>query len=110
VQENQLGKNRKVNRDELFGNTPQQPLDAKNEIQPDPQQQVMGKTRMINEIQMQIKSTFDSELEKLRSEMNSRQRALRDQMEHMKADAEKAMKERNEANEELKRMKELLDK
>ena len=70
----------------------------------------MGKTKILNEIQEQIKNNFDEELHKLRQEMNSRQKQLRNQMENLKGEAERAMKERNEANEELKRMKELLDK
>lgn len=70
----------------------------------------MGKTKILNEIQEQIKMNFDTELDKLRKEMNSRQKQLRDQMEGLKAEAEKAMNERNEAHEELRRMKELLDK
>lgn len=75
-----------------------------------PPEQIMGKTRILNEIQEQVKKNFDTELDKLRKEMNSRQKQLREQMEGLKAEAEKAMRERNEANEELRRMKELLDK
>lgn len=104
---------KKPRREELFGNNNDPPQNKFNSPPPpdaQQQQQSMGKTKMVNEIQQQIKSTFDAELDKLRSEMSSRQRALRDQMESLKNDAEKAMKERNEANEELKRMKELLDK
>jgi hypothetical protein len=75
-----------------------------------PPEQMMGKTKIMNEIQEQVKKNFDTELDKLRKEMNSRQSQLREQMEGLKAEAEKAMRERNEANGELKRMKELLDK
>jgi len=76
---------------------------------PPPSQQ-FGKTRIMNEIQEQIKSNFEEELNKLRSEMNSRQKELRKQMESLKAEADRALRERNEANEEVRRMKELLDK
>lgn len=109
-----------ANRDDLFGNGPA-PQAPSGFSRPPPvrQQNIeraesppvqMGKTRMMNEIQEQIKVTFDQELDKLRKEMNSRQKALRNQMEELKLEAEKALRERNEANEELNRMKELLDK
>ena len=53
-------------------------------VQPETVQPQMGNTRMMNEIQEQIKATFDSELDKLRQEMSSRQKALRNQVEGLK--------------------------
>ena len=82
---------RKFNRENLFGNGPQPPMQfqqpppvQQQTVQPEVAQPQMGKTRMMNEIQEQIKATFDSELDKLRQEMSSRQKALRNQMEGLK--------------------------
>lgn len=91
-------------------NEPAFPSGTQNGFQSPAQPPSMGKTRMMNEIQEQIKINFDQELGKLRSEMNSRQKELRNHMEKLKSEAERALVERNEAHEELKRMKELLDK
>lgn len=92
------------------GPAPVQAQQFNNNFSNSPPSENFGKTRILNEIQEQIKRNFDEELTKLRSEMNSRQKELRKQMESLKSEAEKAMNERNEANEELRRMKELLDK
>jgi outer membrane murein-binding lipoprotein Lpp len=114
--DNQL---RKTNRDDFNGNNknskgpvfPNEGNGQQFEQPPSaPPQQMMGKTKMMNEIQEQIKQNFDEELAKLRNEMSSRQKELRNQMENLKSEAEKALRERNEAHEELNRMKEMLDK
>ncbi|CAI2376488.1 unnamed protein product [Moneuplotes crassus] len=104
-------------RQEVFGNGGQEgpTLVPVKPIQPNfeaPQQppQVLGKTKIFSEIQEQIKKNFDEELDKLRLEMNSRNKQMRAQMEMLKGETDKAVRERNEANKELQRMKELLDK
>ena len=101
----------KINkREEIFGNGKQE-LDEPRArgreiqmpIQPQSQpQQILGKTKMIQEIQDHIKNNFEEEITKLRSEIDSRQKQMKNQMESLKSEAERALKERNDAQEQLK--------
>ena len=90
-------------REDLFGREQDIPNTGSNvQIRDGGQQQNLGKTKMIQEIQQQIKVNFDEEISKLRSEIDSRQKQMKNQMESLKSEAERALKERNEAQEQLK--------
>lgn len=103
---------------ENFGNNnengptllPANKIQQNSEIPHQQPPQILGKTKIFNEIQEQIKKNFGEELDKLRQEMSSRNKQMRNQMEGLQNETEKAVRERNEANKELQKMKEFLDK
>ena len=68
----------------------------------------MSQTRIIKDISSELKKNFREEITKLREEMNSQQKAFREQLERLKIEACNAASKKDEAMSEMEKVKEEL--
>eukprot|EP00347_Sterkiella_histriomuscorum_P020541 403337413 len=72
------------------------------QMQPNP---AISQTRIISEISNELKSNFIEEIGKLRNEMNSQQRAFREQLERLKVETNQSNDQKSQALTEIEKVK-----